>query len=495
VRNTGGTTNAGGFNAGGRNTAGTNAGGRTTGGANTGVRNTGGTTNAGGFNAGGRNTVGTSTGGRNTAGTNAGGRNTGGSGNASGFNAGGRSNATHNPAIHTQPSRGSREVTGRNGAAVRTRPNGNISDVHNSKRGMDIHQGLNGGRRVSMVRPDHSRVVYQRGRPGFVERPYSYRGHDFDRRTYNYHGHSYDHFYHPYHFRGMDVHVYGPSRFWGPRFYGWAYNPWASPWHYRWGWMGNPWYGHYGYYFNPYPVYPSAAFWLTDYLISNDLAAAYAAQQDGGGVEGDPSAGAAPLTPDVKQMIADEVRNQLALENQEAQQNAQQQDIDPGSSGIGRILNDVANGRAHVFVVGNPLDVVDSSGTECTLSDGDALSLRSAPPQDATAADLQVLASKGGQECPRGDTVSVNLDDLQEMQNHMRETIDQGLQELQQNQGKGGLPPAPDANQVQPAGYAAIAPPPDPNVGNELQQEAQQADQAQSEAVNDAGQQGGTPQQ
>jgi hypothetical protein len=32
------------------------------------------------------------------------------------------------------------------------------------------------------------------------------------------------------------------------------------------------------------------------------------------------------------------------------------------------------------------------------------------------------------------------LTDLQEMQNHMRETIDQGLQDLQAKQGKGGLP-------------------------------------------------------
>jgi hypothetical protein len=255
--------------------------------------------------------------------------------------------------------------------------------------------------------------------------------------------------------------------------------------------MGNPWNRYYGYYFNPYPVYPSAAFWLTDYLISSSLQSAYAAQQEAGEVGGDPSAGAAPLTPDVKQMISDEVRNQLALENQEAQQNAQQQDVDPGSSGVARILSDVANGHAHVFVVGTALDVVDASGTECTLSDGDALSLRTAPPPDATAAELVVLASKGGQECPKDDTVQVSLDDLQEMQNHMRETIDQGLQELQDNQGKGGLPTAPAAPQAAPAAWASIAPPPDPNAANELQQEAQQADQAQTEVTQEVAQDGG----
>ena len=33
---------------------------------------------------------------------------------------------------------------------------------------------------------------------------------------------------------------------------------------------------------------------------------------------------------------------------------------------------------------------------------------------DATAADLVVLSSKGGQECPGSDTVAVSLDDLQD---------------------------------------------------------------------------------
>ena len=372
---------------------------------------------------------------------------------------------------------------------IRTRSGGKVSDVHNHTRGMDIHHGLNGGKSVSVRHPDHSRFVYQKGRPGFAQHPYNFHGHEFARRTYSYHGHTYDHFYHGFRYHGVDTDVYAPSRYWGRGFYGWAYNPWGMPVHYRWGWMGNPWYASYGYFFQPYPVYPSAAFWLTDYLISQDLQAAYAAQQEGGEAGVDPN-GAAPLTPDVKQQIADEVRNQLALENQEAQQNAQQQDIDPGSSGIARIIGDVGAGHPHVFVVASPLDVVDSSGTECALSDGDALSMRTAPAADATAADLVVLASKGGQECPRSDTVSVSLDDLQEMQNHMREMIDQGLQELQTNQGKGGLPMAPPASTQQaPAAYAAIAPPPDPNAAAEIQQQGQQADQAVTEATQDAQQQ------
>jgi hypothetical protein len=76
----------------------------------------------------------------------------------------------------------------------------------------------------------------------------------------------------------------------------------------------------------------------------------------------------------------------------------------------------------------------------------------------------------------------VAVGDLQEMQNHMRETIDQGLQQLQSKQGTGGIPALPPSAKGQPAEaqYAAIAPPPDPNAGAEIQQQVQQADQTEN---------------
>jgi len=386
--------------------------------------------------------------------------------------------------------RNTRELTSQSGSAIRLRSNGRPSDVHDANRGMDVHHGLNGGQRVSVEHADHSRTVFERGRPGYVQHPYSFRGHDFARRSYFYHGRSYDHFYHGYAYRGGYLHVYGPSFYYGAGFYGWAYNPWASPIAFGWGFGGSPWYGYYGYYFSPYASYPSASYWLTDYMISSDLQASYAAHQEAGEVDGAPPAASGPpeLTPEVKQQIADEVRNQLALENQEAAANAQQADVDPGSSGIDRLLSDAARGKQHVFVVGSALDVVDASQTECTLSDGDVLALQTAPPTDAKAAALVVLSSKGGQECQKQAVVSIALEDLQEMQNHMRETIDQGLQELQAKQGKGVLPAAPSSALAPPAPaqYASIAPPPDPNAASEIQQQAQQADQAEKEVTAEA---------
>jgi hypothetical protein len=361
---------------------------------------------------------------------------------------------------------------------------------------MTVHHGLNGGRRVSVEDRDHNRTVYQKGRAGYVQHSYKYGSHDFARRTYVFHGHVYGRSYMGYPYHGAYLSIYTPDYFYSPYFYGWAYNPWASPIMFGWGFAGTPWYGYYGYYFAPYDSYPSASYWLTDYMISSDLQADYAAHAEAGENDGSAPAMAGPplLTPDVKQQIADEVRKELALENNEATRTSHQQDVDPGSSGIDRLLSDAANGKPHVFVVGTALDVVDNTQSECTLSDGDVLLLQAAPPADAQAADLVVLASKGGQECQKQATVSVPLADLQEMQNHMRESIDQGLQELQAKQGKNGLPALPSTvpAQTTEAPYAAIAPPPDPNAASEIDQQAQQADQAEQEVTAEATQPGST---
>ena len=327
---------------------------------------------------------------------------------------------------------------------------------------MDVHHNLNGSRRVSVERADHSRIVAERGRAGYVQRPYMYRGHEFARRTYFYHGRAYERYYRGYSYHGVFINVYAPFRYYPVGFYGWAYNPWAVPVVYPWGWAATPWFGFYSFYFTPYPVYATPALWLTDYLLAANLTAAYEAQQaaQAQAAAGQAPEGAVALTPDVKQAIADEVKAQIALENAEAQQNARNQDIDPASSGIGRML---ADGQAHVFVVGSALDVVDASGSECALSDGDVLKMVMPPPPSATDVNLMVLATKGGLECRRSAMVTISFADLQDMQNHMRETIDQGLQELQEKQGKSGLPPAPPSAMAPPVNtaFAQDAPPPD----------------------------------
>jgi hypothetical protein len=374
----------------------------------------------------------------------------------------------------------------KSGGTVSKRPDGKVASLHDPKRGMDVHHGLNGNRRAVSERPDHSRVMAEGHGHGYVQRPYNYHGHEYARRSYYEHGHYYNHYYGRYSYRGVWVNPYYPDAYFGAAFYGWAYNPWAAPVSFAWGWGGTPWVGFYGGYFTPYPVYAGPAFWLTDYMISTSLAAAYQAQAEG--QQAAALSNPAPLTPDVKQAISDEVQRQIALENAESQSAGKNGEPDPASSSIQRMLTD---GVAHVFVAGQDLDLVDGAGNECAISQGDALQLSLQNDPNTTAVNMAVLASKGGNECPKGDTVAVQLQDLQEMQNHMRETIDQGLQELQKKQGQGGLPAAPASAKAPPVetAMASSAPPPpsQQEVAGELSQESKEADAAEKDASGDAG--------
>ncbi len=379
---------------------------------------------------------------------------------------------------------GHKEVALRGGGSAHVDDRGRVREVHRDN--MDVRRGMNGNRHVEGRLPDGRRVVVGRGREGYVSGRYAYGGHEFAHRTYYEHGRAYDRFYRGYPYHGVYLEGYAPVRYYAPAYYGWAYNPWAAPIAYSWGWAGNPWAVYYGGYFTPYPVYPSASLWLTDYLISTSLQAQYEANvaAANGAAPAAYAAPPTPLTPDVKQMISAEVQRQLALENAEAQQVAKGAEPDPASSGIARMLQD---GMPHVFVAGSELDVTDTSGQECSLAQGDVVQLNAPPPPDSPAATLVVLASKP-RECPRGSSVTVQLTDLQEMQNHMRQTIDSGLGDLQTNAGKGGLPAVPVAAKAAPtpAPFAALAPPPDPNAAQVIAQEAQDADKAEQEASGSA---------
>jgi len=370
------------------------------------------------------------------------------------------------------------------GGSARLGAHGEVREAH--VRGMDIHRGPNGNRRIVAERADHSRVFAERGGRGYVQRPYMYHGREFGHRTYYVNGRAYDRFYNRYPYRGVDLDVYAPARFYPTPFYGWAYNPWVAPVPYAWGFVGNPWAVYYGGYFTPYPVYPSASFWLTDYMISTTLAAAYEAQvaAAAGAAPPPPPAPPAALTPEVKQLVAAEVQKQLALENSEAAQNARNADPDPQSSGIARMLSD---NQPHVFIAHADLDLTDATGTECFVTQGDVLQMVAPPPPAATAAQLVVLGTKA-QDCRKGAAVTVQLTDLQDMQNHMRETIDAGLGEMQSKAGK-GLPALPAAAAAAPvtAAFAASAPPPDPDAAKEINAQVQAADQAEKEVVAQGG--------
>src|SRR6202035_5020983 len=149
-----------------------------------------------------------------------------------------------------------RQVSLRGVGTANIRPNGQIRSIN--RNGMHIEHGLNGSRRIESTH-NGARIVTTGRNSGYVQRAYVTRGgRTYVSRTVVVNHVTYTHVYrsYPYH-----RHYYRPA------YYGWAYNPWPAPVYYGWGWGGAPWYGYYGGYFAPYPVYPSAAFWLTDYLI------------------------------------------------------------------------------------------------------------------------------------------------------------------------------------------------------------------------------------
>jgi len=357
-------------------------------------------------------------------------------------------------------------------------PRGDVREVHT--RDMVIDHGPGASRTIVRERPGHVVVVSNQYGRGYIQRPYMYRNAAFVQRTYYMNGVAYSRLYRPYVFAGVPMYVYAPGYYYSAPFYGWAYAPWGAPIAYSWGWAGNPWYGYYGGYFTPYPVYASPSLWLTDYMMAQTLQADY---QERAAELANAQPDFTPMTPQVKQQVADEVSRQINLEYNEAGA-AAQTPPDPGSSGVERMLGD---NIAHVFVVSSPLDVQSPVG-ECALTPGDALGLQLGAQPALPEVYVRVMASKSN-ECPVGFRISVGVADLQEMQNHMRETLDQGLGELRKTQGQNGIPALPagaDAPPVQPI-FAAIEPPPDPNVATELSQQTNEARQAELETLGQAG--------
>jgi hypothetical protein len=369
-----------------------------------------------------------------------------------------------------------------------------VADIHTKD--MTIHRDLHGGQ--TAVSEHNGRTTVTTGHSGgYVQRTYLNRnGRTYYQRTYVVGGRSYARVYRGYEYRGHHYYGYVPGYYYHPVFYGWAYNPWVSPVYFgpaAWGWVGTPWFGFYGGFFTPYPVYPSASLWLTDYLIAANLQAAYQAQAEanaattagagqapadnsGAPPEGGPAASnQTPLSPEVKQAIADEVQRQLAAEK-DAAANPQA----PPAPATDQVP-DALNRAERVFVVASNLDVtVPDSGQECSLTAGDVVMRLSDTPDANQNVTASIQSSKNG-DCVTGDTVAIGVQDLQEMHNHFREQLDSGLQALADNGGKKGLPKAPDTATT--AGEVP-RPAPDSGVAEQLSAQQQQADQTAKQLVN-----------
>jgi len=401
-----------------------------------------------------------------------------------------------------------RQVALRGGGTASIRPNGQIRSIN--RNGMHIEHGLNGSRRIESTH-NGARIVTTGRNSGYVQRAYVTRGgHAYVSRTVIIDHRAYSRVYRSYPYHGHYYYGYHPGFYYHPAYYGWAYNPWPAPVYYGWGWGGAPWYGYYGGFFAPYPVYPSAAFWLTDYLIAANLQAAYQAQAaanaaaaneaaannpppdqsqpSGGGDTQAASSGNVTLTPEVKAAIAEEVKAQLAAEQADAKPAPAAPDAQPAAASSSPASDEVPaalDPARRTFVVASDL-AVTGDGQECQLTAGDVITRISDTPDDDNKVTVSVSAGKKA-DCAPGKQVAVGVDDLQEMHNHFQEQLDNGMKDLASKQGTSGLPKAPDTATV-----ASDVPPPPPDASAEkaLQDQQAQADQTEAQVVKEAFSQG-----
>jgi len=323
---------------------------------------------------------------------------------------------------------------------------------------MTIARTPGAGRQVVTGSPG-SRVVSYGPHRGFVERTLRP---GYISRTYIGHGRPYAVVYRQYYYRGFAYYRYVPAYYYGPRFYGWVVSPWVMPAPYYWGGVAMPWFGFYAGYFAPgYYSYASPDLWLTDYLLSENLRAAYENQQaeNNSAPAPDPSASSsdapATVTPEMKAMIAEEVRQQLAAEKTAA---AQPTTASSGQAGVDSDQAPPALSQKF-FVVSSNLEVT-ANGQACSLTPGDIIERRSRNVASDGTVALEVISSKKG-DCTADSAapVQVQLADLQEMHNQLRQQIDSGLKTLADDQAK-GLPAAP-ATKITPVAAGTANPAPD----------------------------------
>jgi hypothetical protein len=374
---------------------------------------------------------------------------------------------------------------------------GKVSSIHTAS--MDIHNGAHGQRTIISHRADGSKVVSTGPHSGYVERNVVMNNRSYVQRTTVINQRVYTRTFLANGFGGV---AFVPPAFFAPGFYGWAYYPWAAPISFTWGWFGAPWYA--GPYFVASPRYPSAAFWLTDYMIGETLATAYQLHHDAAGFEdasddmssddsttadstdastsadgdSDPETARAdattPITAELKAEIAEEIRQQLTNDNAEAT-NPSQASFD--------MLPAALSTPNHVFVVSNDLDVTTTDQQLCALQAGDMLQLMTPAASDSGLVELRVASSKR-LDCPTGVLVSVSLTDLQEMQNSFQAQIEAGLGTLRDTQGRNGLPSAPpDAVAAPPRPVTGLAPFSAADSAVALDQQREQADQAEKRAA------------
>ncbi|MFZ3211984.1 MAG: hypothetical protein WA188_10745, partial [Terriglobales bacterium] len=142
-----------------------------------------------------------------------------------------------------------------------------------------------------------------------------------------------------------------------------------------------------------------------------------------------------------------------------------------------------------VFIVDSNLDITTADGGECGVTPGDIILRTGDNVVDGTKVEVSVQSSKAG-DCNIGANGRVEVADLQEMQNNFRQQMDTGLKQLADNQGKNGLPAAPDTGTVASNDVPPVQP--DKDAQAQVQGLQNEADQAEKDVNQPASGQGGT---
>ena len=400
--------------------------------------------------------------------------------------------------------------TGRTQKEVITRPNGSqetiqyASDGKTAQKRVEVardgtrqttsYQRSRGGERAETVKVDArgrevSKTVVVKNTTVIVKNTTIVHDHPIER---HYVRAKYGFVYHPSYVvvrapvfvSWYDPYWYGPSGVWTPH-----------PFHYAWGWNNYGWYRCHSYYWNVYPVYPTPAYWVTDWMIAGYVADRYAAAVSAEQARND--AQAAREDAERAREAAEKAREQAEIaearaaqseaearaakaeallakaEAEEArakrgeQSNSNGTPIDPKTKEDLRMQIEKAVGEKkeyaaqaekgnavppdiskcladpkHLYPVSRPINVISAvdQGPAGTLTEGDLLRLE--PGQEATFKDadentfvtMRVMSSKGEEgEAKAGTLVSVTLKTLQEFDSEFRAKLDLGLAEADKN--------------------------------------------------------------
>jgi hypothetical protein len=266
-------------------------------------------------------------------------------------------------------------------------------------------------------------------------------------------------------------------------YYAWALAPWPRPITYAWGWQVQPWYPVYGPLFTPYPVYSSPDLWMTDYIIAQNMQAAYQAQTAPRAPQPSPQTDAAAPAPDPSGAVPARQTNDVPPVSQpsdapSAEQSSQApvalQSSDTSSAPtapppaltpqVKAQLNAQIKVRlqeqqvaavtpatlttqstppalrpTHVFFeVVQPIDVPTANG-HCSLSANDYIKRTGGMSSDDWMIPVVVELSRPS-DCPEGLQTRIGLNDLNAMENEQEAQVMEAMRAASKGMGPNGPP-------------------------------------------------------